>query len=798
MIEQQNNPIKNVDAAAEQGVDVNAAQAASPSMSALEFLKAFHPEGPWCLSAISVDKKQAILTKTFYPGDEGKCQAFIDQHNGTRNLYFIVNPVKQAVQKKPDRSQIRAVEWLHVDVDPRVNEPLDEEYKRIASLFGDRSPEGVPEPTVHVFTGGGQQGFWKLDQPLLIEGETDDELVQNAEQAGLWNKRLSQEFGGDHCHSIDHLMRLPGTWNIPNAKKAAQGRTKVMAEVISAEWDRTYSLTKDFAQAKEPSSDTHNASKNATVELPDDVPRLESLDELASHVAEGKTLPERLLTIIAHGFNPKETNKPHEDRSRWVLDVACGLVRAGVPDAIICSVLTDERFRISAHVLEQKKVRRYVVRQIERAKERVGQEQESFHQDEKGKILSKSQHNIRVALAKLGCEVQLDEFRSRRIVHGLGPGAIYLDDTYLNHLRLKIDEQFGFLVPEVHFFNVVSEIAFQNRFHPVRDYFDSLEWDMTPRLQNWLSAYAGAKDTPFVRAIGKLLLLAAVRRVRQPGCKFDEMVVLEGGQGTGKSTALRILAINDEWFTDEVPLHGSGKEAIEALSGKLIVEAAELKGMSAGKVEHLKAFVSRQVDRARLSYGRVTTEMPRQCVLVGSTNSDAYLMDSTGNRRFWPVKIECFDLDALRRDRDQLWAEAVYWEAKDESIRLDPDLWNAAAAEQQARQLKDPFEVTLHTRLDGLKGKILVEDVLRLLEIPTGQRRSDHNRRMGEAMAALGWERKRLRRDGRSVYAYINCPPDGAPWIDVDADDERVPRAHFALERQEAVAISETLPERPG
>src|SRR5262249_7296663 len=199
---------------------------------------------------------------------------------------------------------------------------------------------------------------------------------------------------------------------------------------------------------------------------------------------------------------------------------------------------------------------------------------------------------------------------------------------------------------------------------------------------------AGEEATEYTDAVGALMLIAAVRRIRQPGCKFDEMPVLESDQGKEKSTALRIMAVNDDWFSDDVPLNADGKRVIEALRGRWIVEAAELNGMRKGEVEHLKAFLSRAEDRARMSYDRLCTEVKRQCVIIGTTNSSEYLRDSPGNRRFWPVKIEQFDCEALRRDRDQLWAEAAKREATPgQTIRLERSLWGAAVEEQAARRI---------------------------------------------------------------------------------------------------------------
>src|SRR5262249_20514213 len=203
------------------------------------------------------------------------------------------------------------------------------------------------------------------------------------------------------------------------------------------------------------------------------------------------------------------------------------------------------------------------------------------------------------------------------------------------------------------------------------DYLDAMKWDAVKRLDTWLIKYGGAEDTEYIQAVGALMLIAAVRRVRQPGCKFDEMVVLENEeQGTDKSTALATLAGLEEWFSDDLPLNIEGKRVIESLRGRWIIEAAELSAIRSADIEHLKAFVPRQVERAVLAKGRIVSEVPRQCVIVGTTSSLEFLRDTTGNRRFWPVRCQAFNISDLRRVRDQLWAEAAAREARGASIRL--------------------------------------------------------------------------------------------------------------------------------
>src|SRR5262249_4129821 len=155
----------------------------------------------------------------------------------------------------------------------------------------------------------------------------------------------------------------------------------------------------------------------------------------------------------------------------------------------------------------------------------------------------------------------------------------------------------------------------------------------------------------------------------------------------------------------------------------------------------------------RMSYDRLCTEVKRQCIIIGTTNSIEYLRDSTGNRRFWPVKIKQFDCSALRRDRDQLWAEAARREATPgQTIRLDRALWAAAAEEQAARQIADPWEEVVAQRLTGIEGKLRIEDAWKLVGLGVAQQTQEHNRRLGDAMRRARWRRAQRRWEGKQCY----------------------------------------------
>lgn len=175
-------------------------------------------------------------------------------------------------------------------------------------------------------------------------------------------------------------------------------------------------------------------------------------------------------------------------------------------------------------------------------------------------------------------------------------------------------------------------------YHPVLDYLKALPaWDGTQRLDRVLVDYLGARDTPYTRGVTRKTMVAAIRRAYHPGCKHDTMLVLSGDQGLGKSELVRRLA--NGWFTDQLGISDMAdpKKAAEITAGNWFVEVAELVGMNKTETNAVKGFITTQVDRYRAAYAADAEDRPRGFVLIGTTNDDEYLRDSTGNRRFWPV-----------------------------------------------------------------------------------------------------------------------------------------------------------------
>jgi predicted P-loop ATPase len=291
-------------------------------------------------------------------------------------------------------------------------------------------------------------------------------------------------------------------------------------------------------------------------------------------------------------------------------------------------------------------------------------------------------------------------------------------------------------------------LCIEHRFDPIVDYLDSLDWDETPRLDNWLITYLGASDTPLNRAIGKLALVAAVRRVRKPGCKFDNILTLEGVEGTMKSTSIAVLA-GTENFSDQTILTASDKEQQELVRGVWVYEIADLTGIKKAEIEKIKAFASRTHDRARPAYGRRRIDAPRRCVFIGTTNEDEYLQSQTGNRRFWPVQTGVINIDALRRDRDQLWAEAAEVEAEGGPLVLPTELWAEARMAQDDRRLHDLWDDILtnvkgmvYPAADGLGDEewIKPHELLVHLDLKAGSASTATYKHLKHVMGRLGWK----------------------------------------------------------
>lgn len=328
--------------------------------AAISFLRKWNPKGPWVLTAIQLDKK-AISTKSFMPNQSKLVNDFLKEYNGIRNIYFHVNTTVEGITKKALKEDIVSCEWLHIDIDPEKGLDVAAEQERALSLLTDKLPNGIPKPTVIIFSGGGYQGFWKLKQPEIVDGKL--ELCNEFER---YNKRLEQVFGGDHCHNVDRIMRLPGTINIPDAKKKKAGRVETLATCLEFNKNRVYDIS-EFKKAQAIQSDLGHdgGGYGVEVKISSSVSPIEDLSEL-----DEWNVPDRVKVIIAQGRHPDQPKEGDNSRSAWLFDCVCQLIRANVPDEVIFALLTDKEWAISESILEAgPNAEKYAIRQIKRAKE---------------------------------------------------------------------------------------------------------------------------------------------------------------------------------------------------------------------------------------------------------------------------------------------------------------------------------------------------------------------------------------------------------------------------------------------
>ena len=326
--------------------------------------------------------------------------------------------------------------------------------------------------------------------------------------------------------------------------------------------------------------------------------------------------------------------------------------------------------------------------------------------------------------------------------------------------------------------DAISSSAQQHAYHPVREYLSTVKWDGTPRLDEWLSTVYGCQQTRLMAEQGRRWMISAVARVFEPGCKADYMLVLTGGEGLRKTTSLESLVPDKEWFDANIQIDGDKDSLMKAAQCwiGMVPELGSITNQRRGN-EIVKAFLTASDDKYREPYGKTISPKKRQCVFVGDSNSDTPLPDDVGNRRYWIVRVSRMaDVDWLRANRDQLWAEAVERYRAGEKWYLDAELEaDARTAQDDARDrghLEPEIERVLADRITPVTNS----DVYGLMDEDLRPREYSKaaSIAIGKALARCGWERKRGTCSGRRVWEYH--PP---PKIDPDppSDTDRDPHA---------------------
>ena len=341
----------------------------------------------------------------------------------------------------------------------------------------------------------------------------------------------------------------------------------------------------------------------------------------------------------------------------------------------------------------------------------------------------------------------------------------YIEQKYKIHNREKLDDALRILFAE-------------REYHPIKQIIEAVEWDGVSRIQELFIKWLKCEDTPYIREVTRLVFAGGIHRLYNAGCKFDDVAVLIGTkQGEGKSTFARWLAIRDEFFTEVTEIEG--QKGIEAIEGAWVCEIAELLAVTKSKeVEAVKSYITKLVDRYRRPFDRRTTDHKRQCVFIGTTNKEQFLTDKTGNRRWYPVKVNSsgYDLhdhkEEIQADILQAWAEAKHLYDKGELYPYADRSLLSEIRERQEMAVEDDYRVGMVTEYVSKKDKVCI---LELWKYALDNEWSKPTRRESNELTLIlqsigGWERGKVERHsefGNQMF-WVKKIPKKLPPINDD------------------------------
>jgi putative DNA primase/helicase len=388
--------------------------------------------------------------------------------------------------------------------------------------------------------------------------------------------------------------------------------------------------------------------------------------------------------------------------------------------------------------------------------------------DDIPKLTPSLKNAVRVILEQKLADVWFDDFLNRPMTGKVPREWIDADDL---ELCIRVQSVRGFSKIGLETVrNAALTIAFRHRKNCVKDWLNSLPWDKEPRIDHVFEDHFGAVGNEYTRAASRNFWISMVARVYQPGCKVDNMVVLEGEQGKKKSSALDI--IGGAWFAEQHE-NVTSREFFQVLQAKLLIEISELDAFSRSDVTKVKQVVSCRSDRYREPYGRHAKDHPRQCVFAGTTNKDDWNRDETGGRRFWPIACHGdIDLDGIRACRDQCFAEAVdrfkkseiWWEMPPDETRTEqasryvPPAWAEPIEKYITHEWIEKADGSggFHWSPRTPRTELSVSEILEYaLDIPKSQWTKANEMRVGEALRFLGWTKQDVWRNGKTVKRWL-------------------------------------------
>ena len=658
--------------------------------------------------------------------------------------------------------------WLDLDVQGEAhrNENLPPDVETALEFLRG----AAPEPSLVVHSGHGLQVFWLFPEPFLIESDDERARISNLVrgwQAMLLGAARRRGWVIDSTHDLARVLRPAGTVN-----RKVEGNDRLVSVIGTG---RRYQLSELEEMLGPPDDDEPRPKPNG-------------------HAAAGASddAIQQAADILAKAWPPQGV------RNRCFMALAGCLAARGVSQetATALAIAIYERLwpadpdRRQAAAEVEASYRRYAVGEtitgwptlreligdeaaasalallgIERPAPGARIERESAMDwlDQ----LPRTRAGIRacqlsVELAfdlapELRDTLLFDEFSGwievRRDLPWRAAGGVWTDAD-LSCLTSWLQVHGIYVTPQIAM-DGVRVAAIKRRTHPVREYLTRLVWDGRKRVEQ-MTEYYGAEPDPVVADGLKRWIISAVARIMRPGCRADLLPVFEGKQGIAKSRSVE--ALFQPWFTDHIP-DLRDKDAMLQLLGIWCLEISELRAFRGAEWETVKGFISQPTDRFRKPYDRLPAPHPRTCVFAGSTNTSEWLDDPTGGRRFIPVRCGVtrprVDVDALARDRDQIWAEAMTLFAAGEPWWLPQELEAAAADLVDERYSIDPWEPPI-SRYVAAKDEVSTQDLLDYCrELPRTQQTRAAQTRVGMILARLGWHKVRRRQAGRREYVYV-------------------------------------------
>jgi predicted P-loop ATPase len=395
-------------------------------------------------------------------------------------------------------------------------------------------------------------------------------------------------------------------------------------------------------------------------------------------------------------------------------------------------------------------------------------------------------HNLMLILEmdpQLAGLLALDEFANRVVVRRAPPwsGGNDGEFTELDGVELSAwlgsPDRYQMIVKSSMVLEAVEAVARRHKFHPVRDYLRTLKWDGEPRLRRLFVDHFGATDDEYHQRVAEIFMVSAAARILRPGCKVDTMLVLEGGQGLGKTRVTQVLFGGDRWYMD-AQRSPAEKDFYQDIVGKWGVEIGEMTSFSKAETNKVKQTLSATSDTYRPSYGRYSRTFPRQCVFIGTTNENEWQRDHTGGRRFLPVGVTRVDVSAIEAVRDQLWAEAVallddgldWWvlpsDAKDQQDeRYLEDSWSEPISRWLDGRAPSSDKVDVYAGIEMCQNPYIVtecsttEILTRALHIDLARHTKQDQMRVAAIMTRLAWDKYRPQRYGTRVWLWLRTGP---------------------------------------